>query len=63
MGIIQSFIKGRDGQIRGVNIHMSGKGKSHLCIRPLQNVFPLEISCSKDTDKKEGKAENKDVGK
>ena len=63
MGIIQSFIKGRDGNIRGVNIRMSGKGKSHLCTRPLQKVFPLEISCSKDTDKKEGKAENKDVDK
>ena len=50
VGIIESLIVGKDGQVRGVNLRVSGKGKPQFCSRPVQKVYPLEISSSKRKD-------------
>ena len=60
MGIIDSLFVGKGGQVRGVNIRISSKGKPEFCSRPLQKVYPLEIACCNDSNKKERNAESKD---
>jgi hypothetical protein len=41
IGIIESFIVGRDGVIRGARLRA---GKSHI-ERAMQHLFPMELSC------------------
>ena len=50
IGIIESLIVGKDGQVRGVNLRVSGKGKPQFCSRPVQKVYPLEISAFRERD-------------
>ena len=51
-GIVKELIYGKDGQVRGAQIRKAG-GKYETLNRPLQKLFPLEIS-SRDNDRKEG---------
>ena len=44
IGIIDSFIVGRDGVIRGARLRA---GKSYL-ERPMQQLFPMELSCDRN---------------
>ena len=57
-GIIEDLIVGKDGQVRGASVRKVGYGKSENLNRPLQKLFPLEISC-KDYVREEGKVEGK----
>ena len=41
IGIIESFIVGRDGVIRGARLRA---GKSHIELA-MQHLFPMELSC------------------
>ena len=50
-GIIEEVIKGKDGNIRGAKVWKIGKGKPEILNRPLQKLFPLEITCSKPCEK------------
>ena len=43
LGIVEDVVTGRDGVIRGVKLK---SGKSHL-ERPIQHLYPLELSCDK----------------
>lgn len=53
LGIVQEFITGKDGIIRGVKMRA---GKNYL-ERPLQHLYPLELSCDKAVVSKRGKGE------
>ncbi len=44
MGIVEGLITVRDKEVRGVSIRVSNQGKIHLLTRPIQKVYPLEIS-------------------
>ena len=55
-GIVEEVIKGTDGVVRGAEVRKIGRGKHEILKRPLQKLFPLEISCA-DNLKKEGKEE------
>ena len=44
IGIIESFVIGRDGVIRGARLRA---GKSYL-ERPVQHLFPMELSCDRN---------------
>ena len=41
LGVVEDLITGRDGVIRGAKLK---SGKSHL-ERPIQHLYPLELSC------------------
>ena len=43
-GIVKNLITGKDGEVRGTSIQGMGKGKPFILNRPVQNVYPLEIS-------------------
>eukprot|EP00795_Rhopilema_esculentum_P011044 gene11044-19895_t len=43
LGRIKSLIFGRDNEIRGANIQLSN---GNVIARPLQKLFPLEVTCS-----------------
>ena len=43
LGVVEDLITGRDGVIRGAKLKT---GKSHL-ERPIQHLYPLELSCDK----------------
>ena len=43
LGVVEDLITGRDGVIRGAKLK---SGKSHL-ERPIQHLYPLELSCDK----------------
>ena len=38
------MITGKDGEVRGVSIQVMSKGKPFILNRPIQKVYPLEIS-------------------
>ena len=44
MRIVENLITGKDGEVRGVSIQVMGKGKPFILNRPIQKVYPLEIS-------------------
>ena len=56
-GIIEEVIKGKDGNIRGAKVRKIGKGKPEILSRPLQKLFPLEITCEKS-----GNGEKRGIG-
>ncbi len=60
-GVIQSLVVGKDGQVRGVNLRIGGKGKPQFCSRPIQKVYPLEISCFRENDERDRSVESRDV--
>ena len=43
LGRIKSLIFGRDNEIRGANVQLSN---GNVIARPLQKLFPLEVTCS-----------------
>ena len=54
LGKIEDLIPGKDGFIRGVKVRTCGKGKYEFLNRPLQKLYPLEVSSSeKDRWEKE----------
>ena len=54
IGIIESLIVGKDGQVRGVNLRVSGKGKPQFCSKPVQKVYPLEyLFRGRETDRED----------
>ena len=49
IGIVEEFIDGRDGVIRGAAVRkIGGNGHPQIVHRPLQKLYPLEISISHD---------------
>jgi hypothetical protein len=48
IGVIQEFVKGRDGVIRGAKL----KTVNGVRERPLQLLYPMELCVSKNADKK-----------
>eukprot|EP00794_Sanderia_malayensis_P018484 gene18484-biopygen15573 len=44
LGFVEELIAGKDGEVRGVSIRVSNKGKTQNLYRPVQKVYPLEIS-------------------
>ena len=60
IGIIEGLIVGKDGHVRGVNLRVSGTGKPQFCSRPVQKVYPLEISSVRENDG-QGKVKRSDV--
>ena len=57
IGIVDKLIKGRDLVVRGVRLRA---GKSYL-ERPIQQLFPLEISCDSSTMQKSMAGMNTDA--
>eukprot|EP00794_Sanderia_malayensis_P012361 gene12361-biopygen9857 len=55
VGIVEDLITGKDGQCRGAVVRKSGKGKSERLTRPLQKLFPLEISSKENEVNTEAK--------
>lgn len=59
MGKVEQLIKGKDGKVRGAKVTTSSKGFKPTTIRrPVQRLYPLEVSCS---DSKEKTAEGEVV--
>ena len=56
IGIVEKLIFGKDGQVRGASVRLVGKGKLQTLTRPLQKLYPLEITGS--DAKKEENVEN-----
>ena len=50
MGRVESLITGRDGMVRGATLRVICKGKPEFLNRPLQKLYPLEVT----NEKKEG---------
>lgn len=49
LGVIQEIIPGRDGEIRGAIVKQAERGRNHTLLRrPVQLLYPLEISCLTD---------------
>ncbi len=44
MGIVEELIVGKDGHTRGAKVRMRGAGKPDYLNRPLQKLYPLELS-------------------
>ena len=44
MGIVEECIVGKDGHIRGAKVRIPDKGKSETINRPIQKLFPSEIT-------------------
>ena len=44
MGKIEELLPGKDGITRGVKVCTCGKGKYEVLNRPLQKLYPLEVS-------------------
>ena len=53
MGIVEEEIIGRDGIIRGAKVRVTGTGKPEHLNRPLQKLYPLELSVRNESDKRE----------
>ena len=46
MGVVEQTLTSRDGQVRGAEVRVQGKGKrTGLLKRPLNLLYPLEINC------------------
>ena len=50
MGIVQNLISGKDGQVRGVELRTTSHGKPHILTRPIQKIYPLEVSNANVSD-------------
>ena len=53
IGIIEKLIVGKDGQVRGASVRMTipGKGKLQYLNRPVQKLYPLEITGDRENGK------------
>ena len=58
---MEEVIKGKDGNIREAKVRKIGKGKPEILNRPLQKLFPLEITCSRLWEKS-GNSEKREIG-
>ena len=50
IGIVEELVVGKDGIVRGAKVKKAGKGKPDFVSRPLQKLYPLELSCSSGTE-------------
>ena len=51
IGVIDDFVVGRDGVVRGAAVRkIGGDGRRRIIHRPLQKLYPLEISCSRSAE-------------
>ena len=53
MGIVEEEMIGRDGIVRGAKVRVIGTGKPEHLNRPLQKLYPLELSVGNESDKRE----------
>ena len=53
MGIVEETIIGREGVVRGAKVRVTGTGKPEHLNRPLQKLYPLELSVRNESDKRE----------
>ena len=54
LGRVVEVVRGRDGQIRGAKLRVSGKGRQATTLhRPIQRLFPLETSETEARDPSE----------
>ena len=44
MGVIQEFVKSKDGKIRGAAIRYVKNDKTHIIQRPKNKLYPVEVS-------------------
>ena len=44
MAVIEGLILGRDEQVRGANVRVITKGKIVHLSRPIQKLYPIEVS-------------------
>eukprot|EP00794_Sanderia_malayensis_P004910 gene4910-biopygen3985 len=64
LGLVEELIAGKDGEVRGVSIRVSNKGNTQNLYRPVQKVYPLEISdAAKPHDYTKSNAEENVEGK
>ena len=47
LGIVERLIFGRDGVVRGARLRT---GRSYIERRPVQHLYPLELSCDREGD-------------
>ena len=43
MAVIEELIHGRDSKVKGANVRVVTKGKTHRLSRPLQKLYPIEV--------------------
>ena len=53
IGVIEKLIVGKDGQVRGASVRMTipGRGKLQYLNRPVQKLYPLEITGDRENGK------------
>ena len=63
MGIVDELIVGKDGHTRGAKVRMHGAGKPDYLNRPLQKLYPLELSVRNVNEEQEKimESENSEV--
>ena len=61
MGQVVELIDGKDGFVRGAKVRTCGRGKPEILSRPLQKLFPLELSKERHENGGKGKELNKDA--
>lgn len=61
MGQIVELIEGKDGFVRGAKARICGRGKPETLNRPLQKLFPFELSKERNEKGGEGSEINKDM--
>ncbi len=52
LGVVQKFVKGKDGIIRGAKL----RAAKNCLERPVQHLYPLELSCDKPTEFERGRS-------
>ena len=61
VAIVEKLIQGKDGEIRGAQVRrVSAKGKPETLIRPVQKLYPLEISCSDVRDESKNREKSRE---
>ena len=55
LGIVEHLIEGRDGAVRGARLRA---GRSHM-ERPIQHLYPLELSCNRENVRRNETALNR----
>ncbi|XP_048585523.1 uncharacterized protein LOC116614110 [Nematostella vectensis] len=49
MAVVEKLIKGRDDVVRGAQVRLVKKGKPSRLDRPVQRLYPIEVSCADST--------------
>ena len=60
-GIVEELIIGKDGKVRGTKVRRNGRGKFEILTRPLQRLFPLEISARHERKENDSVSRRKEV--